>query len=234
VNRQHWQASRHHYNQVQCQAKKQYFNQVAVKASEIAMRGGPKEAWEAVRLLEKGSTAHHRPPQELHFRDPNTGNIATTPEANLEILERTATKFTIVTTHLLTCFSVLDDIVQCPTLNPLGIPPSTTEIQHHITKLANNKSPGESGIPAEYLNVLPPDGVEYVCTLLQDFWEGRRNYEEWQTTLLRVLYKKGDRKEPTNYQGIVLQDAFTRLLSAIIGGRLHQLIKKCGMEEQFA
>jgi hypothetical protein len=50
----------------------------------------------------------------------------------------------------------------------------------------------------------------------------------------RVLYKKGDRKEPTNYRGIVLQDTFARLLSAIIGGRLHQLIKKCGMEEQFA
>lgn len=46
--------------------------------------------------------------------------------------------------------------------------------------------------------------------------------------------KKGDQKEPTNYRGIVLQDAFARLLSAIIGGRLHQLIKKCGMEEQFA
>jgi hypothetical protein len=59
ANRQHWQASRHHYHQVQHQAKKQYFNQVGVKASKIAMRGGPKEAWEAVRLLEKGSTAHH-------------------------------------------------------------------------------------------------------------------------------------------------------------------------------
>jgi hypothetical protein len=68
----------------------------------------------------------------------------------------------------------------------------------------------------------------------KNFWEGRRNYEEWQNALLRVLYKKGDQKEPTNYQGRVLQDAFACLLSAIIGGRLHQLIKKCGMEEQFA
>jgi hypothetical protein len=73
-------------------------------------------------------------------------------------------------------FSVLNDIFQRPTLNPLGMPPSTTEIQHHITKLANNKSPGESGIPAEALKALPPDGIEYVRTLLQDFWEGRRIY----------------------------------------------------------
>jgi hypothetical protein len=59
ANRQHWQASCHHYHQVRHQVKKQYFNQVALKASKIAMCGGPKEAWEAVRLLEKGSTAHH-------------------------------------------------------------------------------------------------------------------------------------------------------------------------------
>jgi hypothetical protein len=59
VNRQHWQASRRCYHRVECQAKKQYFNQVVMKASKIAMCGGPKEAWEAVRLLEKGSTAHH-------------------------------------------------------------------------------------------------------------------------------------------------------------------------------
>jgi hypothetical protein len=26
--------------------------------------------------------------------------------------------------------------------------------------------------------------------------EEARNYEEWQTALLRVLYKKGDQKEP--------------------------------------
>jgi hypothetical protein len=152
------------------------------------MCGGPKEAWEAVRLLEKGSTTHHRPPQELHFRDPNTGNIGTTPEANLEILRAHCHK---VYNHDDTPvdFSILDDIFHRPTLNSLGMPPSTTEIQHHITKLANNKSPGESSIQAEALIALPPDGIEYVHTL-QDFWEGRRNYEEWQTTLLQVLYKK--------------------------------------------
>ena len=124
-----------------------------------------------------------------------------------------------------------------PTANHIQHSPTLTinEIQQTITKLANNKAPGESGVPAEALKALPPDGIEYVHTLLKDFWEGRSTYEEWNTALLRVLYKnKGDRKEPTNYRGIVLQDAVARLLSAIVGGRLNQLIKKCGMEEQFA
>jgi hypothetical protein len=46
--------------------------------------------------------------------------------------------------------------------------------------------------------------------------------------------QKSDQKEPTNYCGIVLQDAFKCLLSAIVSGHLNQLIKKCGIEEQFA
>jgi hypothetical protein len=159
---------------VQHQAKKQYFNQVAVKASEIAMHGGPKEAWEAVRLLEKGSTAHHQLPQEQHFQDPNTGNIATMPEANLEILHAHCHKVYNRDDAAPVDFSILNDIFQFPTLNPLSMPPSTTKIQHHFTKLANNKSPGESGIPAEALKALPPDGVEYVCTLLQKFLGGKK------------------------------------------------------------
>jgi hypothetical protein len=116
----------------------------------------------------------------------------------------------------------------------LGTCPSVAEIQEHITKLTNNKSPGESGVPAEALKALPPNGIENVHTLLQDYWDGHSDYEEWQTALLRVLYKKGNHKEPTNYPGIVLQDAFAHLLSAIISGHLHKLLKKRGMEEQFA
>jgi hypothetical protein len=40
--------------------------------------------------------------------------------------------------------------------------------------------------------------------------------------------------QTTNYRGIILQDAFARLLSALITGRLNQLIKKCGIDEQYA
>jgi hypothetical protein len=166
-----------------------------VKASKIAMRGSPKEAWEAVRLLEKGSTAHHRPPQELHFQDPNTGNIATTPEANLEILHAHCHKV-YNREDAPVDFSILNDIFQCPTLNPLGMPPSTTEIQHHVTKLANHKSPGESGVPAEALKALPPDGIEYVRTLLQDFWEEKEFMKNGKPPSSEFSIKKATEKNP--------------------------------------
>jgi len=59
-------------------------------------------------------------------------------------------------------------------------------------------------------------------------------YAEWQTALLRVLYKgKGDAREPTNYRGIILQDSFARLTSIIVTNRLKIVLQKCGIEEQF-
>jgi hypothetical protein len=63
-----------------------YFTQLAVKGNKHAMCNGPKGAWEAMRMLEEGSTAHHCPPQNLHFCDPAIRNNATTPTANMEIL----------------------------------------------------------------------------------------------------------------------------------------------------
>lgn len=154
-------------------------------------------------MLEKSPSAQHCPPQDLHFHDPATRKIATMPAANMEILHSNCHK---VHNHndAPVDFTMLDDISQCPILNLLGKPPNIEEIQHHITKLANNKSPGESGVPAEVLKAWPPEGITYVCKLLQDFWEGQKNYEDWQMALLQVLYKKDDQKEPTNYHGIVL------------------------------
>ena len=49
-----------------------------------------------------------------------------------------------------------------------------------------------------------------------------------------MLYKnKGDSKKLINYRGIVLQDVFARLTSAIVAQRLGKLLHECGIEEQF-
>jgi hypothetical protein len=60
-NKNHYHHCRHHYHRVQQQAKKHYFDELAKKGQFMAMRGNPKATWEAIRLLEKGSSAHHHP-----------------------------------------------------------------------------------------------------------------------------------------------------------------------------
>jgi hypothetical protein len=132
-------------------------------------------------------------------------------------------------------FSVLDDVTQWRTIWRLADPPTMKEMAESIQSMANNKAPGASGIPAEALKALPPDALEVLHSLIVQFWRGSRDtYEEWQTALLTVLYKgKKDRKDLNNHRGIVLQDAFARLLSVIISKRLGVMIKRCGIEEQF-
>jgi hypothetical protein len=132
-------------------------------------------------------------------------------------------------------FSVLEDIDQWRTIWRLADPPTMKEMITGIQSMANNKAPGASGIPAEALKALPPDALEVLHSLIAQFWRGTRDtYEEWQTALLTILYKgKKDRKDLNNHRGIVLQDAFARLLSVIISKRLGVMIKECGIEEQF-
>ena len=71
--------------------------------------------------------------------------------------------------------------------------------------------------------------------MICNFWEQKEcYYEEWQVAILKMLYKnKGDSKKLINYRGIVLQDVFARLTSAIVAQRLGKLLHECGIEEQF-
>jgi len=103
---------------------------------------------------------------------------------------------------------MLDDINQRETIPTLGNIPTMKEMNAAIQCMANNKAPGASGIPAEALKVLPQPALEVLYNLICRYWKGKvPSYVEWQTALLRVLYKgEGDRKDPNNYRGIVLQD----------------------------
>jgi hypothetical protein len=193
------------------------------------------QAWQAIRILEKGSRAHHRQLNPFNFCNPDTGITETTPAANLKILHK----------HFHNVYNrddapvdhtVLDDIRQREVLPQIGEPPTMDEMQDAISSLANNKAPGASGVTAEALKALPPCAAIMLHNLILDFWNGAQHtYDEWQMALLRIIYKgKGDQKDPNNYRGIVLQDALARLTSTIITKRLTELVKHCGIEEQFA
>ncbi len=83
--------------------------------------------------------------------------------------------------------------------------------------MKNNKAPGESGIPPEAIKALGDQSLEYVTKLLHQYWINPDiTHPEWQEANLTWLYKKGDRKDVSNYRGIALQDVFARLLSTII------------------
>jgi hypothetical protein len=52
--------------------------------------------------------------------------------------------------------------------------------------------------------------------LLQDLFDRQTDPKEWHTSILKVLYKKGDPHNPTNFRGICLKDMMVRIMSAIL------------------
>jgi hypothetical protein len=69
--------------------------------------------------------------------------------------------------------------------------------------------------------------------VLQDFFDGQTDPEEWHTSILKVLHKKGDPHNPTNWRGICLKDMTVRIKSPILNACLLKLIKKYGVETQY-
>jgi len=83
----------------------------------------------------------------------------------------------------------------------------------------------------------PPNSAREAITLplVQRFWSSDVTMcDEWQTAIIKILWKnEGSNERLTNCRGIVPQDVFARLTSAIVAARLSKLIKHVGIEEQF-
>jgi hypothetical protein len=78
-------------------------------------------------------------------------------------------------------------------------------------------------------------GKDFTVSMIKTFWENdSKNYDEWNTALLRLLHKKGSKKALTNYRGLTLQDVTARLTSISINRRLSKQVKKNGLTSQFA
>jgi hypothetical protein len=197
------------------------------------MRGDSYNAWRAIGLITTGSSSHHKKPTEFALHDPETGTTATSPKQNIDVLQKFCTKL-YNRDDAPVDWTILDEIPQLATVPDLEHPPTTEEVAKGIQKLKNNKAPGESGIPHEALKALSGLSITHVTELLQKYWtDPTVVHPEWQQASLTWLHKKGDRKDPSNYRGIVLQDILARLLSVVITARLQTILAFHGIEEQF-
>jgi hypothetical protein len=65
-------------------------------------------------------------------------------------------------------------------------------------------SPGVDEIQAEILKYGGEAVREQVYRLVRDIWINERTPEEWSTTVLCPIHKKGDKLTCENYKGIAL------------------------------
>ena len=57
------------------------------------------------------------------------------------------------------------------------------------------------------------------------FWETEEMPTEWETGLLKILPKKGDKSDPANYRGIMLLEVAYKIVANIVHMRLQVILE---------
>ncbi|CAG7711732.1 unnamed protein product, partial [Allacma fusca] len=107
------------------------------------------------------------------------------------------------------------------TVSELDKPISITELNDAIANLSSGKAPGPDKIPNTVLKILP-NNIRY--SLLQIFNRSLLSGcspTQWSEIEMIMLYKKGDRDNPSNYRGIALINTFAKLFTSIVARRLN-------------
>ena len=68
---------------------------------------------------------------------------------------------------------------------------------------------------------------------VSDFFDGTADHKGWHRLHCMPVPKKGNLSDPKKWQGIILMDICSKVLSSIMTSRAFQLLDKCGTSFQF-
>ncbi|XP_030768214.1 uncharacterized protein LOC115891795 [Sitophilus oryzae] len=94
-----------------------------------------------------------------------------------------------------------------------------------LQKLKNRKSPGQDDIPNELLKYGGQSLIQQQKILYQ-----HRIPDEWRTSTTILMFKRGDKKLPSNYRGINLLSTTLKLTTKVITTKINDLT--CLADEQ--
>lgn len=83
---------------------------------------------------------------------------------------------------------------------------SRSKFRAAIKKLGNKKAPGEDGISAEFIKILPCEMIEDLNSVIKKMWNEGSLQEGWEKARIVTIHKAGDLKSAENYRGISLLD----------------------------
>ena len=110
---------------------------------------------------------------------------------------------------------------------------TTEELRNAISKLKKGKSPDSNGIRAEDIKACDDETREMVRQLFNEIIK-RNNFtpDEWKKVKIKVIHKKGDVENVSNYRPICSLLALYKLFSTILYGRLYPMLDQKQAEDQ--
>ena len=110
---------------------------------------------------------------------------------------------------------------------------TSEELQSAISKLKAGKSPDGNGIRAEDIKDCNDETREAMRQIFNEIIK-RNNFtpEEWKKVKIKVIYKKGDVEDVSNYRPICSLPSMYMLFSTIMCGRLYPMLDQYQAEDQ--
>ena len=106
------------------------------------------------------------------------------------------------------------------TAEPLVTEPRASEVELAIEKLKSRKSPGIAQIPAELIKAGGKTIHSKIHKLVISIWNKEVLPEEWKESIIVSVYKKGDKRDCSNYRSISILPTMYTILSNILLSRL--------------
>ena len=116
--------------------------------------------------------------------------------------------------------TIIEGLSQKPTALSLGDPPVVSETKKALRSMVNGKAMGPDELPAELLKLMLSDSSHKILLafhdIIVDVWMTGEIPQEWKDAFIKVLHKKKDRTECSNYRGLSLVAHVGKVLLKIV------------------
>ena len=109
---------------------------------------------------------------------------------------------------------------------------TASEVSTAIKALKSGKAAGEDEIRPEMLKALNREGVLWLTRVCQVAWTLGKAPKDWQTGVIIPIFKKGNRKDCTNYRGISLLSLPGKVYAKCLGRRCREIVESQIEESQ--
>jgi hypothetical protein len=209
-------------------AKSRWYSNICSHIHDACMI--PQIAWENIRTLTGGESAHHKRVINMAIKLPD-GSLATNSKENMSVF---APHFTnVYNNHWPVDFKILHEIPQHDALTTIDSPITFNEVNKAINKLNAGMALGRNGIPPEALKAMGAEMRHHIHQYVAEFFEGTIDDEGWHCSQCVPVPKKGNLSDPNKWRGVMLMDVSSKVFSSIMNTRAFQLLELHGTQFQF-
>ena len=129
--------------------------------------------------------------------------------------------------------TTIEGLSSNPIALSLGDPPVVNETKKALRYMANGKAMGLDKLPAELLRLGLFDSYHEILLafhgIIVDVWMTGEVPQEFKDTTIKVLHKKKDRTECSNFRGLSLVAHAGKVLPKVVANRLGDFCEEAGI-----